>query len=168
MLRSPTLWEDLVKVLAMTHCSWATTTAACTALVDAADGGWPTPAAVLAMSEEWLRRSGFGYRAPSLLALAAACADGRVDRERWRGLDDTALAAAVTALRGFGPQSAAAVPGLLGRPRRVVADRWVLDRLAATAAEVAERAGAPWGGELLWAEVTAGWFPPAPTGTAGG
>ena len=59
MLRSPTVFEDLVKTICTTNCTWSATVRMVTALVDelgvAAFGGrtFPTPAAMAAAGDDF-------------------------------------------------------------------------------------------------------------------
>lgn len=148
LLRSPTVWQDAVGVLASTNTSYAATRAMVGALVGA--GAFPAPDEVLALGEPELRGRGWGYRAPHLLALAE-----RGD-ESWRDLArrDGEVAREVAALPGFGPFATAQLMPLLGRPRPLVADRWLrglvdLDDY---------RPLGPWAGSVLWLDVTARWL----------
>src|SRR3712207_2053992 len=84
LLRSPTVFEDLVKSICTTNCSWALTKKMVAALVgslgrEAADGrrAFPTPEAMAAESEEFYREVvRAGYRAPYLRELAGRVASG--------------------------------------------------------------------------------------------
>src|SRR5437660_5187445 len=91
LLRSPTVFEDLVKMICTTNCSWALTETMVTRLVNnlgeaAPDGrkAFPTAAAMAKVSEKFYRdeiRS--GYRAPYLKELAERVASGSLDVEAW-------------------------------------------------------------------------------------
>lgn len=127
LYRSPTLFEDLVKVLATTNTNWGGTKAMVAALVDVAgpDGAFPTAGEVAAVGPDRLRSEArWGYRAESLAALAEAVAEDRLDLDRWESWDGEteALEAEVLALRGFGPYAAAQVLALLGRYDRIGVD----------------------------------------------
>lgn len=183
LLRSPTVWEDLVGVLLSTGWSWAAARGAVGRLVEAygdvGPGGaraFPTPLAVASADPgRFSADVRAGRRAVALLALARDVASGEVDPEAWRtgaeawragALDDGEVRRAVTALRGFGPWSADVLLGLLGRPRGLALDRWarqklgrLLDRPAPSPVDVAERYAplGPWGGTGAWLELTADW-----------
>ena len=123
VLRSATVWQDLVGVLAGTRASYRSTQAMVGALVG--DGPFPGPRQVLGAD-----LSRWGYRAPWLRALAGQVAAG------WdpEGLDDPALPddevlRRVRALAGFGPFAAAQMVPLLGRPRPPVLDGWLREAL---------------------------------------
>jgi 3-methyladenine DNA glycosylase/8-oxoguanine DNA glycosylase len=142
-LRSPTVWPDLVGLLASTRTSYRAAQAAVRALVG--DGPFPDPGAVAGSP-----LPGWGYRADALRALAADVDSGRVDPQRWLDPDlpDGQVVAEVTALRGFGPFSAAQLLPLLGRPGPLVLDRWLRERLGATEEQVREGFAplGPWAG----------------------
>jgi N-glycosylase/DNA lyase len=176
LLRSPTVWEDLARMLATTNCSWALTRSMLTRLVDslgavgpAGERAFPTRAAVAAAGVDHLRdvvRA--GYRAESFVALAGT----DLDIESWltSPMSDEELSAAITSLRGFGPYAAEGLLGILGRPRGLAIDSWVrakLPRLLGggplSDAEIRARY-APlgrWAGWGLWLELTRDWYEPA-------
>ena len=165
MLRSPTPWEDLVKTLFTTNCSWAATTRMVTRLVavHGRAGSFPGPLRIYGCSEEQLRADlGLGYRAGALRALAYDCANGTLEEQLLdpRAADDD-LVETVLRLKGFGRYSAEGMLGLLGRPRGLAVDSWIRARLhGATAAEITKRYAAHgrWAGAALWQDVTAHWF----------
>ena len=78
LLRAPTVFEDVVKMICTTNCTWALTTVVVSNLVQLlgkkSSDGWlafPSPAAIAATSERFLRTHvKAGYRAPYLLELA--------------------------------------------------------------------------------------------------
>ena len=173
MLRSPTVFEDLVKTLATTNCSWALTTLMCRRIVGTlgAEGpegerAFPSPEAVAAAGvTHFTDVVRAGYRSRAFVELAEC----GFDFEKWLdpALPDETVNAELLALRGFGPYAAQGMLGFLGRPRGLAIDSWVrakLPRLAGvdamTDAEIAERY-APlgrWAGMGLWLELTEDWF----------
>jgi 3-methyladenine DNA glycosylase/8-oxoguanine DNA glycosylase len=142
MLASPTVFEDLVKTLCTTNCTWSLTTTMVKALVthlgDPAAGAerdplanaFPTPEVMAAQPETFFRETvRSGYRAPYLRALAASVADGTVDVESWAGatrddLSDVELERRLLALPGIGPYAAAHMLMVLGRGSRLILDSW--------------------------------------------
>jgi N-glycosylase/DNA lyase len=190
LLRSPTVFEDVVKVLCTTNCSWALTRAMTARLVERLGAPGPGGArafqSAAAMAERPTRfyrdQVRAGYRAPWLSAIARAVARGALDVEAWA---DPAwpveeLAAQVRALPGFGPYATETLLRLLGRHGRLGLDSWNRQRLAALrglsrppADRTVARWYAPygeWAGLAMWLEVTADWFGERPswTGAAGG
>jgi N-glycosylase/DNA lyase len=151
VLRAPTAFEDLVGTLAATNASYAATRRMVAALVT---GAFPTADEVARLGEDGLRARGWGYRAPALLHLATAVADGALDVERWRDLrvPDAEVLAGLRALPGFGPFAAASALPLLGsRPRPLVLDGW-LRRQVPDPAVYAPMGR--WAGTGLWLGVT--------------
>ncbi len=72
LLRSPTVFEDIVKTILTTNTTWAGTVRMTSALVshlgtplptDPSRHAFPTPAQIAAVSEETLQQMGLGYRA---------------------------------------------------------------------------------------------------------
>jgi 3-methyladenine DNA glycosylase/8-oxoguanine DNA glycosylase len=126
LLRSPTLFEDMVKVLATTNTAWSGTRAMVARLVALGGGrAFPTPAEIAALGADRLRREGrWGYRAEYLAALAGRVDSGDLDLgtwERWDGSTED-LEGAIRSLPGFGPYAAGHVLALLGRYDRIGVD----------------------------------------------
>jgi 3-methyladenine DNA glycosylase/8-oxoguanine DNA glycosylase len=141
LLRSPTVFEDVVKTICTTNCAWSATVRMVSALVEslgepgpAADGAYgrafPTPEAMAR------KNIGFytgtvraGYRAAYLRALSKSVASGELDLEalacaNTEELPDEELSARLLALPGVGPYAAAHVMMLLGRYTPLVLDSW--------------------------------------------
>jgi N-glycosylase/DNA lyase len=138
MLRSPTVWEDLVKTLLTTNTTWRQTRLMCERLVtlgDAAPYGYafPTPAQVAAVEAEALTAHlRCGYRGAYLHKLAASIADGALDVEAWASgdVDSHTLYQRVTALPGFGDYAAASILRLLGHHDYLSVDSVARDAFA--------------------------------------
>src|SRR5919198_5640647 len=89
MLRSPTVFEDVVKTICTTNCAWGATVRMVSALVSElgieAPGGrhaFPTPEAMARASEAFYKNTvRAGYRGPYLRSLAVEVAAGRLDLE---------------------------------------------------------------------------------------
>src|SRR5439155_26387512 len=89
LLRSPSVWEDLVKTICTTNCSWGLTKKMVVNLVDklgetAADGqkSFPTARAMASRDAAFYREEiRAGYRSPYFVELAESVASGRVDPE---------------------------------------------------------------------------------------
>jgi N-glycosylase/DNA lyase len=183
LLRSPTAFEDAVKTLCTTNCSWALTRLMverlCTTLGDEGPGGeraFPTPAAMAARPEAFYRETiRAGYRAPFLAALARDVASGALDLEALRGseLPTGELLRRLRALRGFGPYAAEHLLRLLGRHDHLALDSWTrakLARLRGKRRPPSDRTllrwyapYGPWAGLALWLEVTADWHGDRPS-----
>lgn len=140
MVRSPTVFEDVVKTICTTNCTWSATVRMVTGLVDelglAGERGraFPAPAAMADAPEELYRDAiRAGYRGPYLRTIAARVADGTLDLEQLDGRSDLAddeVGARLLALPGVGPYAAAHVMMLLGRYGRLILDSWTRPRYA--------------------------------------
>lgn len=146
MLRSPTVFEDVVKTIATTNCAWSATVRMVSALVEhlgepaagAPDGAFgrafPTPTAMAGAGEAFYRdvvRA--GYRGPYLRSLATSVAEGELDLEELAGdadLTDEEVEARLLELPGVGPYAAAHVMMLLGRYSRLILDSWTRPKFA--------------------------------------
>lgn len=127
LLRAPTLFEDVVKVLATTNTTWSGTRAMIGRLVGLAgvDGAFPSPAEVAALGAGRIRSEArWGYRAPHLAGFAEAVASGALDLSSWESwTGPTAeLEREIRAVPGLGPYAAAHVLALLGRHDRIGVD----------------------------------------------
>ncbi|HEX2294080.1 MAG TPA: Fe-S cluster assembly protein HesB [Actinomycetota bacterium] len=143
MIRTPTVFEEVVKTICTTNCAWSATVRMTTALVEhlgeAAAGtprdGWrgrafPTPEAMAAAGEDFYRdvvRA--GYRGRYLISLSEMVATGALDLEALvasspEELPDHELAKRLQALPGIGPYAAAHVMMLAGRHSLLVLDSW--------------------------------------------
>jgi 3-methyladenine DNA glycosylase/8-oxoguanine DNA glycosylase len=186
MLRSPTVFEDVIKTLCTTNCSWSLTRTMVHALVsnlgdppvgtnDPLTNAFPTPAVMAAQDERFYRevvRS--GYRAPHFLAISHAVATGSLDLE---DLGDTTRDTApddeverrLLALPGIGPYAAAHVMMTLGRNSKLILDSWTRPtykrlsgaRRQPTDAQIERRFRryGPEAGLAFWLFVTSDWVP---------
>ena len=134
MLRSPTVFEDLVKMICTTNCSWSLTEKMVTGLVqnlgrETADGRrtFPGPDAMATMPVEFYAdvvRS--GYRAPYLKELADRVASGELDVESWLSspLSTAELVKEMKGVKGVGNYAAENLLKLLGRYDGLALDSW--------------------------------------------
>ena len=140
MLRSATVFEDVVKTICTTNCAWSATVRMVTALVselglEAPDRrhAFPTPQA-MAEADEAFYRDGVraGYRGAYLRALAGAVADGKLTLEVLDDpeLPDDEVAERLLALPGCGPYATAHMMMLLGRYSRLILDSWTRPKYA--------------------------------------
>jgi N-glycosylase/DNA lyase len=177
LLRSPTVFEDAVKTLCTTNCTWSLTRTIVANLVErlgepAPHGtrAFPTPEAMARRPERFYRETiRAGYRAPFLRTLARESASGRLDLEAWRGsrLTTAELGERIGALQGFGPYATEHLLRLLGRHEHLALDSWNRKKLAALRGRrrppsdrALRRWYAPygeWAGLAMWLEATADW-----------
>jgi 3-methyladenine DNA glycosylase/8-oxoguanine DNA glycosylase len=136
MLRSPTVFEDLVKTICTTNCTWAATQRMVGALVGELGTPaeraperrtFPSPAAMAEAGDDFYAGvAKAGYRGPYLRAIAADAAEGRLDLEALNdpALPDGDVAEQLLALPGVGPYACAHMMMLLGRYGQLILDSW--------------------------------------------
>ncbi len=130
MLRSPTVFEDLVKTICTTNCSWALTKIMVGNLVEklGADRAFPTAAAMAAMPEDFYRNEiRAGYRSPYFIELAEAVASGKLDPEQWltSDLPTAELKKEMKRVKGVGDYAAENLLKLVGRYDGLALDSWL-------------------------------------------
>jgi 3-methyladenine DNA glycosylase/8-oxoguanine DNA glycosylase len=149
MVRSATVFEEVVKTVCTTNCTWSATERMVGALVEhlgtaapgaAAEGphgrAFPTPRAMADAPEDWYRDvARAGYRGAYLRTLAAAVASGELDLEELgsaaqEDLPDDEVERRLLALPGVGPYAAAHVMLLIGRYSRLILDSWTRPKYA--------------------------------------
>jgi N-glycosylase/DNA lyase len=182
LLRSPTVFEDAVKTLCTTNCSWALTRLMVSRLCDKlgeesprGDRTFPTPAAMAARRERFYREEiRAGYRAPYLGDLARKVAEGELDLEGLRSSPEPTevVSKRIRGLAGFGPYATEHLLRLLGRHGHLALDAWTRATLArrrgkrrVPADRTFERWYAPygeWAGLAMWLEATTGWHGETP------
>jgi 3-methyladenine DNA glycosylase/8-oxoguanine DNA glycosylase len=181
LLRAPTAWEDVIKMLLTTNCSWSLTRVMVGRLIEelgepspSGARAFPTPAAMAKKNEKFYRdvvRA--GYRAPHLVTLAGAVHRGVLDPEAWRRPDlvDAEVRDELLALPGIGPYAADNLLRLLGHYAYLGLDSWCrgkLKRLYPRVRDVdrfAERRYRPFGrfaGLAMWLDLTRDWHVSAP------
>ena len=134
MLRSPTVFEDLVKMICTTNCSWSLTEKMVTGLVESlgreSDDGrktFPTAQAMAAMPVKfYVDQVRSGYRAPYLKELADRVASGELDVESWltSELSTPDLVKQIKGVKGAGNYAAENLLKLLGRYDGLALDSW--------------------------------------------
>lgn len=135
MLCSPTVFEDVVKTICTTNCSWSATERMVGALVDhlgCADSSgrhaFPSPQAMAEADDDFYRlRARAGYRGAYLRVLATRVAEGEIDLEAFNDpeLPDAEAEARLLDLPGVGPYAAAHIMLTgLGRYGSLVLDSW--------------------------------------------
>jgi N-glycosylase/DNA lyase len=176
LMRSPTVFEDVVKTICTTNCAWSGTVRMTSALVEqlGAESGrgrraFPTPEAMAEAPESFYRDvARAGYRGAYLRSLASSVAAGELDLEALQAdsdLPDDEVEARLLALPGVGPYATAHVMMLLGRYSRLVLDSWTRPTYAklngrkasdATIARRFRRYGR-YSGLAFWLYLTEGW-----------
>ena len=149
LLRSPTVFEDVIKTVCTTNCAWSATERMAGALVGrlgepapgappegVAGRAFPTPQAMAAAGDDFYAGvARAGYRGAYLRGIATLAAAGEVDLEALLTagrdeLPDDEVERRLLALPGVGPYAAAHVMLLLGRHSRLVLDAWTRPKYA--------------------------------------
>jgi 3-methyladenine DNA glycosylase/8-oxoguanine DNA glycosylase len=187
MLRSQTVFEEVVKTVCTTNCTWSATERMVGALVEHLGEAAPTapptspfghafpsPAVMAEAGEDFYRGvAKAGYRGAYLISLARSVASGELDLEalgRPGELPDDEVRARLLALPGVGPYAAAHVMMMLGRYRSLILDSWTRPTYAKLAgrsmtdAEIERRFRrfGPWAGLAFWLMITRSWVPEEP------
>jgi N-glycosylase/DNA lyase len=180
MLRAPTVFEDVVKTICTTNCTWAATVRMVTALVgelgiEAAPGRrtFPAPEAMAAAGDDFYAGvAKAGYRGAYLRTIAGEVAEGRLDLEALAdpALPDAEVTERLLALPGVGPYACAHVMMLLGRYRTLILDSWTRPtyrrlagrpRVTDKGIERAFRRYREYAGLAFWLMLTRDWVPAA-------
>ena len=143
MLRTPTVFEAVVKTVCTTNCAWSATVRMVSALVDNLgepvsgrdERAFPTPEAMASAPESFYREVvRAGYRSAYLRSLASGVAEGKTELEELGDpaieISDEDVAARLLALPGIGPYGTAHMMMLLGRHSRLVLDSWTRPKYA--------------------------------------
>jgi N-glycosylase/DNA lyase len=178
MLRSPTVFEDLVKMICTTNCSWSLTEKMVTGLVEnlgreAADGyrTFPTPKAMALMPLKfYVNEVRAGYRSPYLKQLADRVASGNLDVETWlhSPLSTPELTKEMRGVMGVGPYAAENLLKLVGRYDGLALDSWTRAKFFSirnngrktTDQKIARYYSRfkEWKGLALWCDMTRDWL----------
>jgi 3-methyladenine DNA glycosylase/8-oxoguanine DNA glycosylase len=172
ILRAPTLFEDAVKVLLTTNCSWGLTRAMVVNLVASfgRGGAFPDASFVAGFPEQRLREEiRCGYRARYLLSFSEAVASGCPDLSRWEdpSRPDDEVESEIARNAGFGPYAVQTLLRLLGRHAKLGLDTWSRRKAAElrfrrrrvpdARIERFYRPFGRWAGLAFWLDVTRGW-----------
>ena len=184
MLRSPTVFEEVVKTICTTNTVWGATVKMVSALVEHL--GEPAPGALAGpfgrafpSPEAMARKNGAfytetvraGYRGEYLRSLAKSVASGKLDLEALgrasaEELPDDEVAAQLLALPGVGPYATAHIMMLLGRYTPLILDSWTRPKyLRVSGARQAKdttierrfRHYGPYAGLAFWLYLTRDW-----------
>ena len=146
VLRSPTLFEDVVKTIFTTNTLWGATKNMTRRLVDefgesvgrvvSSDSetrietkSFPTPQAIAASNPDYIKEKiRVGYRAPAIHELALRVASGKYDLEALKhsSLPTLELRKELMTINGVGPYAAANLLLILGRSDFIPVDSWAL------------------------------------------
>ncbi|MFH1263714.1 MAG: hypothetical protein V1495_09780 [Pseudomonadota bacterium] len=178
LLRSQTVFEDLVKLILTTNCSWSFTRIMTDALAkelgeDLGDGLhlFPNAEALASKNETFFRtKIRSGYRSTHLPTLAHSVLERRIDPEGWddpsRPIEE--IRREILSVPGAGPYVAENLLRLLGRYENLGLDSWARGKLKELwkmkkipSDRTIERKYRPHGsyrGLILWCDLTRDWF----------
>ena len=178
LLRSPNVWEDLVKTICTTNCSWALTRKMVENLVEklgepTSDGrhAFPTAETMAGQTAEYYRDEiRAGYRSPYFAELAENVASGKLDVESWidSDLPTAELKKELKKVKGVGDYAAENMLKLLGRFDGLALDSWLRGQFYKThnngrscsdkKIEKFYSRFADWQGLVIWCDMTEQWF----------
>ena len=178
LLRSPTVFEDLVKMICTTNCSWALTEKMVSGLVNELGGesddrrkSFPTAAAMARRPERFFRdKIRAGYRSSYLRELAQRVASGALDVESWlvTDLPTKDLMNEIKSVKGAGDYAAENLLKLIGRYDGLALDSWTRAQFArarnngriASDKKIARFYSRfdSWRGLALWCDMTSHWL----------
>jgi len=178
LLRSPTVFEDLVKMICTTNCSWALTLKMVHGMVnnlgrETGDGRRTFPTAQVMASmplKFFVDEVRSGYRAPYLKELADRVASGELNVEAWLSSDlpTRDLLKQMKGVKGVGDYAAENLLKLLGRYDGLALDSWTRARFfelrnkgrKANDMKIARYYARfnEWRGLALWCDVTRDWL----------
>ena len=188
LLRSPTVWEDLVKTICTTNCSWGLTKMMVNNLVDklgtpvgaqerqapkvrSEAKAFPTPEQMASVSPDFYRNEvRAGYRSPYFVELAESVASGKLDPEEWLVSDmpTVELAKEMKKVKGVGDYAAENLLKLVGRYDGLALDSWLRSQFYKThnknkicadmKIERHYKKFGKWRGLVIWCDMTEKWI----------
>jgi N-glycosylase/DNA lyase len=178
LLRSPSVWEDLVKSICTTNCSWALTRKMVENLVEklgpcSPDGAraFPSPVEMASVSVDFYKDEiRAGYRSAYLVELADSVSSGTIDPETWldSSLPTSELKKEIKQVKGVGDYAAENLLKLLGRYDGLALDSWLRSQFydrhndgKMCADKEIERHYSKygeWRGLAIWCDMTKAWF----------
>lgn len=175
LMRSPTVWEDLVKTICTTNCSWGLTKIMIRNLVEKLGTGkkykaFPSAKAMASMNEDFYRSEiKAGYRSPYFIELAEAVASGKLDPEAWltSDLPTAELRKEMKKVKGVGDYAADNLLKLVGRYDGLALDSFLRSQFYKThnkekpcpdkKIERHYRKYGKWQGLAIWCDLTEDW-----------
>lgn len=173
LVRSPTVWEDLVKTMCTTNCSWGLTKSMVRNLVDkvGTNQAFPTAAAMAAMDEAFYREEiRAGYRSPFFVELAQKVAAGELDPQSWLASDmpTPELKKEMKKVKGVGDYAAENLLKLVGRYDGLALDSFLRGQFYKThnkekvcpdkKIERHYKKYGQWRGLVIWCDMTERWI----------
>jgi N-glycosylase/DNA lyase len=184
LMRSPTVFEDVIKTICTTNCAWSATVRMVGAIVgrlgtavpgaapDTPHGrAFPSPAAMARASQAFYSDvARAGYRGPYMRRIAEMVVTGELDLEALAAssaqeISDDEVRARLEELPGVGPYASAHIMLLIGRRSFLVLDSWTRPTYARISGRKAAdrtiqrrfRRYGPYAGLAFWLYVTQDW-----------
>ena len=167
LLRAPSLFEDLVKILFTTNCAWGNTRSMTRRLVEALGEEAPSgrrafPEAERCADEDvgfWAEEVRAGYRAKACYELSRLARDGGLEAFMRSEVPTAELRKRLAQLRGFGPYAVGQALRALGRYDDLALDSAVRAKLPGSDKAIARRYKEfeEWAGLALWMDFTREW-----------
>jgi 3-methyladenine DNA glycosylase/8-oxoguanine DNA glycosylase len=176
LLRGPNPFEDVVKMLCTTNCTWSATQRMIENLVcklgksfSQGYADFPSPAQLASVTETFLiEEIRSGYRSAYILQFAENVASGRLNLSLWEQLDSKTLYQELTAIKGIGPYAAGNLMRLLGHYEHLALDSWCRQKFSNVykkGRKVSDkeifnyyRHHGQWKGLVMWLDLTKDWF----------
>lgn len=178
LLRSPSVFEDLVKMICTTNCNWGQTVSMVRVIVDdlgpACSNGrraFPDAARMAAADTRFfVEKAKAGYRGEYLKELAGKVANGDLNPEEWldRSLSEEELKKRIRAVKGAGNYVVENMMKLLGRYDGLALDSWCRAQYSKlyhggrlvkdTTIARRYRPFGSWRGLAMWCDLTRDWF----------
>ena len=116
ILRCPSLFEDILKTVFTTNCTWKNTEMMAENLCSLCDDCFPTPQEIVGLGIEALKaKVKLGYRAEYVYEFSKKVIEGQFDLDTWETIDDTQeLKEKIRSIKGVGEYSAHHIMMLLG------------------------------------------------------
>ncbi|HUL44173.1 MAG TPA: 3-methyladenine DNA glycosylase [Bacteroidota bacterium] len=178
MLRSATVYEDVIKMICTTNCSWGLTQVMVRNLCEKlgmrdgdGESSFPAPEALASVSEKFLRKEvRSGYRSPYLLEFSRRIVRKEIQPELWResSLPASELFEEVRSVKGVGPYAAGNILKLLGHYDHLGIDSWCRKRFFEIHRSQKRRndktieryyeGHGRWRGLFFWLDLTKQWY----------
>lgn len=178
LLRSPTVFEDLVKTICTTNCSWALTKKMVTNLVEklgqtsrSGKKAFPTAEAMASVDVGFYRDEiRAGYRSQYFAELAEKVTSGSLDLESWltSDLSTPELKKEMKTVKGVGDYAAETMLKMLGRYDGLALDSWLRAQFYKKhkngrkckdkTIERHYKKYGEWKGLAMWCDMTERWF----------
>jgi 3-methyladenine DNA glycosylase/8-oxoguanine DNA glycosylase len=183
LLRCGSLWEDMVKMLCTTNCTWRLTQIMTENLVRKLGAkkkaneysksvhAFPEPQNIASQTDEYLRNEiKMGYRAPYLLEFANEVTRSNINLNEFEdiSLSSTELYNKIRKIKGFGDYAASNLLKLLGRYDNMGADSWSSQKFSQKhyTGKTVDRKRiqahykkyGKWAGLFFWMDVSEDWY----------